>query len=106
MIPHSIFRNTVPLTSSGVVENKNFSLCILHFFCVFLEYVESIEAYMKNMTKLGLFAVHKISPNTQKILAHMEKSPKRILPYSPNTPRDKKNGAYLGEFVLTKPKIF
>jgi hypothetical protein len=55
---------------SGIVESKNFFLRISilsaysesmqKVFNIYREYAESIEAYMKNTTKLGLFVVHKI----------------------------------------------
>ncbi len=53
---------------------------------------------MKNATKIGLFAVHKIVSEysecistfrrIRRYLSAYGKNPKRILPYSPNTPRD------------------
>jgi hypothetical protein len=61
---------------SGIVENKNSNLWRIcgKYLAVFGDYAESILAYMKNTTKLGLFAVllvrkipfpNKIGPNTQ-----------------------------------------
>ncbi len=40
--PHSIFWNSVPLKSPGIVESENFILRILHSYCVDGEYVERI----------------------------------------------------------------
>ncbi len=37
------------------------------YLAVFGEYAGSIEAYMKNTTKLRLFAVHKSSPHTREV---------------------------------------
>jgi len=58
--------NTVLLTLSGIVERKNFfrrnlRIC-LQYLVVLGEY-----AYMKNATKLELFAVHKIVAETWKV---------------------------------------
>ncbi len=58
------------------------------------------------MTKLGLFAVHKIvSEYAENISSYGEKPKKNLAVFSKYAKRQK-NWAYLGEFVLTKPKIF
>ncbi len=72
--------NSRPNIASSPAYTSAYSENTPKVFNVCGEYVESIEAYMTNTTKLGLFAVHKIlskqaeniytySENAQKILS-------------------------------------
>ena len=66
------------------------------YLSVFGDYAESIYEYMEKMTNWGYLRYTKSSPNTPKVFERIRRirgknhgeDTKRLLAYSPNTPRD------------------
>jgi hypothetical protein len=112
MIHRSTIRfsqNTVPLTSSGIVESKNFFLCILRIaeslspsientLKVFNHSLKVLKRIYEEYRKAGGFCgaqnqseyVEIFKPSRRirrKYLSTIAKNAKRILPYSSVTPR-------------------
>ncbi len=81
------------------------------YLSVIGDYAESIYAYMEKMANWGYLRYTKSSPNTRKVFKRIRRirgknlcvygeDVKRLLTYSPNTPKDIK--VYLSRLIKTR----
>ncbi len=79
------------------------------YLSVFGDFAESIYAYMEKLANRGNLRYTKSSPNTRKVFKRIgrirgknlcvhEEDAKRLLTYSPNTPKDIK--VYLSRLII------